>query len=71
MSNRVIEARRFSTCPACERTIAIGDLITPDEYDGAGATWVHEKCPPEPEPRPVCMVCFMELALNGSCGCES
>lgn len=67
----VIEARMFSTCPSCETAIRPGDRITPDEFDGAGKTWVHETCPPEKAPRPVCTVCFMEQALNGACGCES
>jgi hypothetical protein len=65
----VIEARRPGTCPACEQPIHVGDRITPDPFDGAGATWVHEKCPLTRAPRPVCTSCFMEIALNGECSC--
>ena len=69
--SRVIEARRWSECPSCEQSIRPGDLITPDPMDGAEKTWVHETCPTEPKRGEVCTVCFMEKALNGSCGCES
>lgn len=32
---------------------------------------VHVGCVPadEPEPRPVCPTCFLEIPLNGACGC--
>lgn len=69
--SRVIEARRWSECPSCEQAIRPGDLIIPDPMDGAEKTWVHETCPAEPKRGEVCTVCFMEKALNGSCGCES
>lgn len=36
---------------------------------------VHVGCipeeQPEPEPRPVCPTCFLEIPLNGACQCES
>lgn len=43
-------------------------------YDGVcAAQLVHHGCvpdeKPEPEPRPVCPTCFMEIALNGACAC--
>ena len=52
----------------CDAPIDPGDIVeyTDDQL-------VHEGCHPAPErpPRPVCSVCFMEIALNGACSCES
>lgn len=66
-----VEARMWSTCPACEYSIRPGDLIVPDEFDGSGKTWVHATCPPERAVAEVCAFCFMEKAINGTCGCDS
>lgn len=44
-----------------------------DEVEYVEHVLVHVDCAPapEPEPRPVCPTCFMEIALNGACQCES
>lgn len=60
-------ARTGGTCEDCQGPIQVGDSITL----AGGAGWVHDPCPAEPKRGEVCTVCFMEKALNGSCGCES
>ena len=62
-------ARYNGTCAAdCDHRIHEGDMV--QYVDGQ---LVHHGClpaaAPEPEPRPVCPSCFMEIALNGACSC--
>ena len=61
-------ARFNSPCAdrTCEHPIDRGDIV---EY--VDDQLVHEGCRPAPDrgPRPVCGDCFMEVALNGACGC--
>lgn len=64
-------ARYDGVCAAdCGNRIHPGD--TAQYVEGQ---LVHHGCvpdeKPEPEPRPVCSTCFMEIALNGACQCES
>ena len=66
-----IEAQYAGVCFACEGSIRIGELITPDPLDGAAETWMHARCPADPPPRPVCTSCFMEIAISGACGCPT
>lgn len=67
----IVEATRPGPCFACARGIRPGQLIRvndrPDEGGYAGE-WEHVSCPPEPQ---VCHECFLEVAANGACGCES
>lgn len=51
-----------------------GEQITPgDEVEFVDGQLVHEGCTPTPQverdPRPVCLECFTESALNGACAC--
>lgn len=62
-------ARFDGACAAdCGNRIHPGDTV--QYVDGQ---LVHHGCipteQPEPEPRPVCPSCFMEIALNGACSC--
>jgi len=62
-------ARYDGTCAAdCGFRIHPGDMV--QRVDGQ---LVHHGCipeeQPEPEPRPVCPTCHMEIALNGACSC--
>lgn len=66
-----VDAQWMGRCPACDTTIYVGDRIVTDPLDGDEATWMHETCPPERKPRPVCTECFMETSLNGTCGCAA
>lgn len=56
-----------SWCTACWQRVKEGDLIV-RAVDGA---WVHEACPEAAivAERPVCGTCFLEVAVNGACGC--
>jgi len=60
----VIEAQHPGRCPECDETFAAGEHVT-KHPEG----WGHAVCPAAPAPRPVCGECFMEIALNGACGC--
>ena len=62
-------ARFDGVCAAeCPERLHPGDMV--QYVDGQ---LVHHGClpaaAPEPEPRPVCPSCFMEIALNGACSC--
>lgn len=63
-------ARFDGVCAAkCDSRIHPGDMVQYVEDK-----LVHHGClpaeePAEPEPRPVCGECFMEIALNGECSC--
>lgn len=50
-----------------------GDYISPGtEVHYVEDELCHADCSdlkPEPKPRPVCMDCFTEIALNGTCSC--
>lgn len=62
-------AKYDGVCAAeCGNRIHPGDHVRYEE-----GQLVHAACFPveEPEPRPVCRSCFMEIALNGACSCES
>lgn len=59
------EAKYSGVCTACDERITPGERV---EY-GDGDRVQHVECPPDPEPRPVCPNCFMEIALNGMCSC--
>lgn len=60
-------ARYNGTCAVeCGHRIHEGDMVQYVE-----GQLVHVGCVPdeEPEPRPVCPNCFMEIAKNGACQC--
>lgn len=56
-----------SRCEDCGGMIHVGQQI----ILAGGAGWVHDPCAPGPRRGEICGVCFMEKALNGSCGCDS
>jgi hypothetical protein len=60
-------ARLNSPCAGCDDPIDPGDIVEYFEDE-----LVHEGCRPQPAPapRPVCPICFMEIALNGACSCD-
>lgn len=62
-----VEAKYPATCIACYGAIRAGQQIDRDPFT---EKWMHAECPQD-RPREVCTECFMEKALNGSCGCES
>lgn len=53
---------------SCAEPIEVGDEV---EY--IDDQLVHFGCTPtaEPEPRPICPDCFLEIPLNGVCSCAS
>lgn len=61
-------AKYVSKCPGagCTEPIDVDDIV--EWIDGQV---VHQGCQPpvEPEPRPVCGVCFIEITPSGACGC--
>ncbi|MBD8477588.1 hypothetical protein [Microbacterium sp. CFBP 8794] len=59
----VIEAQKPGECESCTYGIRPGQNITP-----APNGWEHTQCP---QARQVCSVCFIEVAMNGACSCES
>lgn len=60
----VIQAKHPGVCRACLDTF---DVSEPIRRTAEG--WVHDVCPSSRPPRPVCGECFMEISLNGACGC--
>lgn len=56
-----------SWCTACWQRIKAGDTIARTVAGG----WIHETCPDAVTvaERPVCGTCFLEVAVNGQCGC--
>lgn len=64
---RPFPARYNGACAVeCGHRIHEGDMVQYVEDQ-----LVHVGCVPadEPEPRPVCPTCFLEIPLNGACGC--
>jgi hypothetical protein len=62
-------ARYDGGCAAeCGHRVHPGDMVQFVE-----GQLVHVGCIPdeEPEPRPVCPVCWLEQSVNGSCGCPT
>jgi len=64
-------ARYDGVCAAdCDSRIHPGDTV--QFVDGQ---LVHLECTarllaqPEPEPRPVCPSCWLEISVSGACGC--
>lgn len=62
-------ARYNGDCAAgCGNRVHEGDMVQFVE-----GQLVHVGCipdeQPEPEPRPVCPECFLEIAVNGACSC--
>jgi hypothetical protein len=54
-------------CDECGEPIREGDML---RWEGAAA--VHADCaPPEAETTEVCGRCFLAIAVNGACGCDS
>jgi len=67
--SRPFRARRDGVCAAaCGYRIHEGDMA---QY--VDDQLVHHGCipdeKPEPEARPVCPTCHMEIALDGACSC--
>lgn len=63
-------ARYDGTCAVdCGMRIHMGDMIQYVEDQLVHVGCIPEERP-EPKPRPVCEKCWMEIALNGACGCE-
>lgn len=61
------EAKYHGECSAC------GGHIKPGDHIGYNLEHeiVHVTCPTSPEPqRPICPSCFMEVPVNGECGCD-
>lgn len=61
-------ARYAGPCAGCEERIFGGDEVwfVDDQLVHVGCMPAPER---EPDPRPVCPTCFMEIALNGACSC--
>lgn len=60
-------AKYPGTCAGCGERIRVGDQAHYVEDQVCHADCDDVK--PEPEPRPVCPECFVEVALNGACAC--
>ena len=62
-------ARYRSTCADCEDTISPGDEVV---YNSSNEV-VHVKCPTSltDQLNNICPRCFMAMARNGTCGCDS
>jgi hypothetical protein len=57
-------ARYDGFCDLCTRTYARGTVI---KYEQGYNFPVHAVCPDEPEPRPICPRCNLEVPATGDC----
>lgn len=63
----IVQAEFHAECEGCEQPINPGDWILKRH-----GKWIHSVCPiNRAAQQPTCTRCFQQIALNGTCGCES